>query len=448
MSIASEIENLNTNLQAAKSAVTAKGGTVGDTGLAGLAEEIANIPSGGGGGTSFGIDMFLGNGAYGMANMLADQLQEDKVYIGYTNVGYGSCRLSASGMDFDATPYGGDAILVGESLDIFMGKSIAEGIKQVAREAGEDVSPEAVAFCLQYDDRNQTWWGGIGGGTFYEITSAKMSELGWMNSGHFWFTPNSDKKTSQCQWGLPDGYSSGYFVVIELGSGDGIVESYSDNNYVEVDAETFKNDIFPQLFGNESGSQTITVSRWEEEVTIPVRQITYIIIGDGVADSDLPQYQSGAQHFMSNCQYLFLFYGLDRILTHSGDITLGACFLWMCRRFNQPLDLSNVRTINHSFMCYCDSYNQKLVIPANTQFVGASAQQGKYVLHFMMGAFSMCSEIEANSAPFSGGLVNSDKTLSGWGKGLLITRGIEITGPYKDAWLEKFPNKPGSRNLR
>lgn len=49
MSIASEITDLQTNLQAAKSAVTTKGGTVGDTGLAGLATEIASIPSGGGG---------------------------------------------------------------------------------------------------------------------------------------------------------------------------------------------------------------------------------------------------------------------------------------------------------------------------------------------------------------------------------------------------------------
>lgn len=48
MSIASELENLQTNLAAAKSAVTAKGGTVGNTGLAGLATEIASIPSGGG----------------------------------------------------------------------------------------------------------------------------------------------------------------------------------------------------------------------------------------------------------------------------------------------------------------------------------------------------------------------------------------------------------------
>ena len=49
MSIASEITALNNNLTAAKSAVTAKGGTVGDTGLAGLAAEIESIPSGGGG---------------------------------------------------------------------------------------------------------------------------------------------------------------------------------------------------------------------------------------------------------------------------------------------------------------------------------------------------------------------------------------------------------------
>lgn len=48
MSISSEITALNTNLQNAKSAVTAKGGTIGDTGLAGLASEIATIPSGGG----------------------------------------------------------------------------------------------------------------------------------------------------------------------------------------------------------------------------------------------------------------------------------------------------------------------------------------------------------------------------------------------------------------
>lgn len=47
MSIASEITDLQTNLTSAKSAVTTKGGTVGDTGLAGLASEIATIPSGG-----------------------------------------------------------------------------------------------------------------------------------------------------------------------------------------------------------------------------------------------------------------------------------------------------------------------------------------------------------------------------------------------------------------
>jgi hypothetical protein len=47
MSIATEITALQTNLTAAKNAVTSKGGTVGNTGLAGLATEIASIPSGG-----------------------------------------------------------------------------------------------------------------------------------------------------------------------------------------------------------------------------------------------------------------------------------------------------------------------------------------------------------------------------------------------------------------
>lgn len=46
MTIASEIQDLQSNLQAAKSAVTTKGGTVTDSGLAGLATEIDSIPTG------------------------------------------------------------------------------------------------------------------------------------------------------------------------------------------------------------------------------------------------------------------------------------------------------------------------------------------------------------------------------------------------------------------
>lgn len=47
MSISAELTALQTNLANAKDAVVAKGGTVGNTGLAGLASEIAGIPSGG-----------------------------------------------------------------------------------------------------------------------------------------------------------------------------------------------------------------------------------------------------------------------------------------------------------------------------------------------------------------------------------------------------------------
>lgn len=47
MTVADTILELNGALQDAKDAVTVAGGTVGDTGLAGLADEIASIPSGG-----------------------------------------------------------------------------------------------------------------------------------------------------------------------------------------------------------------------------------------------------------------------------------------------------------------------------------------------------------------------------------------------------------------
>lgn len=449
MSIASEITALNSNLTAAKSAVTAKGGTVGDTGLAGLAAEIASIPSGGGGGGSFNIDTFLGNELYGMLNITADRLQGNMVYIGYTTNGYEGCSLSCSGLDFAATPYGGDMQLFGEGHD-FMAKSIANGIRQVAIEGGETISPSAITYCLQYDDRNGTWWGGAGGGAFVEITPQKMEELGWRDgyTNQFWFSPNSEKTTTQCQWSLPDGYTSQYFVVIELGNGGSIVKGYSNMNFAEVDANTFKTEIFPQLFGKIDGSNLISLpGMMGDDVVIATSQISFIIIGDGVADADLPQFPSGGEYFMASCEYLLLFYGLNRILTHSGELTLGKNFLYFCQRFNQPIDLTNVRRIGLAFMQKCSSFNQKLVIPENVEFEGAySSYFKKYAWAFMSGLFSMCSEIEVNSPPYSEELMSNDGSLSA-SAGPALARGIKITGLYRDAWLAKLPNKENFRNL-
>lgn len=78
MTIASEIQDLQTNLQAAKTAVTTKGGTVGDTGLAGLASEIASIPSGGGPLSSYGTITYLDN----QTLTLADESDYLKLTIG------------------------------------------------------------------------------------------------------------------------------------------------------------------------------------------------------------------------------------------------------------------------------------------------------------------------------------------------------------------------------
>lgn len=56
MSIASELNDMMTNLANAKDAVESMGGTTGDTGLAGLASEIETIPAGGADPTFFGCD--------------------------------------------------------------------------------------------------------------------------------------------------------------------------------------------------------------------------------------------------------------------------------------------------------------------------------------------------------------------------------------------------------
>lgn len=84
MSIASEIQDLNTNLTAAKNAVTTKGGTVGDTGLAGLASEIESIPTGGGI-TSYGTVKYTENGV----DKTVEMVTEDD-YLELTIGGVGS----------------------------------------------------------------------------------------------------------------------------------------------------------------------------------------------------------------------------------------------------------------------------------------------------------------------------------------------------------------------
>lgn len=89
MTIASEITDLQTNLANAKAAVTAKGGTTGNTGLAGLATEIASIPSGGGyTGTPYGkVTIVTGYGTewsvsswYGCMVTIVDSDLWDKYY--------------------------------------------------------------------------------------------------------------------------------------------------------------------------------------------------------------------------------------------------------------------------------------------------------------------------------------------------------------------------------
>lgn len=82
MSIANEIQNLNTNLTSAKNAVTAKGGTVGDTGLAGLATEIASIPSGGGGITDYGTVKYTENGVNKTVTLATE---EDFIWLAFGN---------------------------------------------------------------------------------------------------------------------------------------------------------------------------------------------------------------------------------------------------------------------------------------------------------------------------------------------------------------------------
>lgn len=92
MTIASEITALQNNLAAAKTAIETKGGTVGDTGLAGLATEIDTIPSGGGGGTDVRFIDYDGtiiaqmsmDDAHQLTELPTPPAHEDLRFVGWT----------------------------------------------------------------------------------------------------------------------------------------------------------------------------------------------------------------------------------------------------------------------------------------------------------------------------------------------------------------------------
>lgn len=95
------IDSIN-SVSEAKASVTAKGGTVGDTGLAGLASEIAGIPSGGGGATS-GWCAWVYSGAAG-GNIPIQSLDYSKFEeAGYT--GFDIVSTATISMTFDGTEW-------------------------------------------------------------------------------------------------------------------------------------------------------------------------------------------------------------------------------------------------------------------------------------------------------------------------------------------------------
>ena len=98
MTIASELQDLATNLQNAKDAVEDKGGTVGDTELAGLATEIASIPSGGGGLDTIPVEM---EGETGEGHITGYNTTTGVI----TGDGFGSTAVTVWLMDRDTHTY-------------------------------------------------------------------------------------------------------------------------------------------------------------------------------------------------------------------------------------------------------------------------------------------------------------------------------------------------------
>lgn len=137
MTIASALENLNTDIINARTAITTKGGTVtANGGSSQLATDIATIPTGGGSATLI-TKSITANGTYNASSDNADGYSSVNVNVPTGITPTGTRTITANGT-YDVTNYasadvnvsGGASSKYGATVDSFLGDVDANGVLQ------------------------------------------------------------------------------------------------------------------------------------------------------------------------------------------------------------------------------------------------------------------------------------------------------------------------------
>ena len=367
MTIASEITDLQTNLANAKAAVTAKGGAVGNTGLAGLASEIATIPSGGGGGgtvygtvkvaDTFTIDfsdlqgqnctititdatqayeflvfseLLKVNNFYGASPQyefsLTRQIDDGLWHDNNTGRAFSTTELAANGISVTVTNPSAYAYLTLSTQTPLL--TITNPASYQEYDVVGEVEFESLTYISLVDPGQ---YGGMGSGSpiYFCAEGAKRLKECLIS-----FTFDSSINITK----IPDNFMSG----------TSITEMSFPNSVTII------------------GSYVLSGCPIASQITIPAN---VAIIGNGFLsnssfNSPLVINSSNltiGSNFLSNCT------SFDQSIDLSSVVEVGSNFMSGCTSFDHPISLPNASSIGSAFMSECSSYNSSLTLGNNTQ---------------------------------------------------------------------------------
>lgn len=380
MSIASEITALNTNLTAAKNAVVAKGGTVGDTGLAGLAAEIATIPSGG-------------------TPVAPETLYGSALVYPFARVEYG--------LNPDYPEIWGCTInsIDQNKLGTFLEEYPPMSADRIYFNYEEDYeNPGNYVWNYEYEDPDQ-------GYLRLKIQEADMASTTGIdvevNSGETYASFSIEKVT------IVNTDVSGWLNVLSSSEYDDIVDktALGEGQYTIGGISILRE----QVKGFAFGSTNTTAASFAYHENFEVLNFDYAssltsIDNDFLRDCPKFNQSPAIPNTVTSIGYNFLYHcsSFDQNVTIPDSVTtIGAGFLSSCdkfnhsltlpsgltgiadsflhsdSRFNQPLTIpSGVTTIGHYFMNGCNVFNQPLTIPSGVTSIGQSFMSSCFVFNY------------------------------------------------------------------
>lgn len=466
MSITTEIQALNTNLTAAKGAVEAKGGTIGNTGLAGLASEIAGIPSGGSSEPTVPASpdgVYVKVKAYNIALKIEsyENIDTSTTVVSFTRVGYDPFGLDGfNDPDFMLNSVFRQSPNTGDPYNLLLRWDYSNQEFQLVFYDSTDQENVVLSF--------QEWDAEAYGIVFSDTSfmhDSNNHDLAYilMTQAPNYVelaTISINDSTDFATFMTPDQIS---WDNTEIGMGFGGVMRTQNDELVQKQFATSINfgslassltsigngfcqsNRFLQFLYNLPSSVTTIGNRFlsgcqsfNSYFKIPSGATigTYFLAGCTSFNQPLqvPQGVAINDDFLSDCS------GFNSPLDISSTTQIGSNFLRNCSSFNQPLTLNSSATIKSGFLEGCTAFNQAITIPSNVTFYNSDS-----TYRFMFGCNSMLSPIRVEApatAINASNYVFSTSVVTA----AAYTTGMTLSGDptIVQAWKTKFADRSSS----